>query len=56
MNISDLWNIINTFFDNNTFSGADEPYYDALVRIVANCANDNTNEVLLDNKLVIVTL
>lgn len=53
VNVSDLWSIINPFLDNATFSGTDEPYYDALVRIANSCVADTTNEVLLDNKLVI---
>lgn len=53
VNISDLWNIINPFLDNATFSGTDEPYYDALIRVANSCVADTTNEVLLDNKLVI---
>lgn len=53
VNISDLWNIINLFLDNATFAGTDETYYDALVRIANSCVADTTNEVLLDNKLVI---
>ena len=53
VNISELWNIINPFLDNATFTGTDEPYYDALIRIANSCVADTTNEVLLDNKLVI---
>lgn len=51
--ISDLWNIVNSFLDGVPFSGADEDYYSAIVRIANSCVADNTNEVLLDNKLVI---
>ena len=51
--ISDLWNLINPFLDNATFSGADEDYYSSVLRVADACVADNTNEVLLDNKLVI---
>ena len=51
--ISDLWDIIKPFVRNVTFSGTDESYYDALIRIANGCVADTTNEVLLDNKLVI---
>lgn len=50
---SDLWNIINPFLDGVAFSGTDEDYYSAIIRIANSCVADNTNEVLLDNKLVI---
>ena len=51
--ISDLWNLINPFLNNTVFSGADENYYSSVIRIASACATDTTNEVLLDNKLVI---
>lgn len=51
--ISELWNIINPFLDGVTFSGNDENYFSAIIRIATACVADNTNEVLLDNKLVI---
>ena len=51
--ISDLWNLINPFLNNTTFSGADEDYYPAETRVANTCVADNTNEVLLDNKLFI---
>lgn len=51
--ISDLWNLINPFLNNTFFSGADEDYYSSVIRIASACATDTTNEVLLDNKLVI---
>lgn len=51
--ISDLWNIVNHFLDGVAFSGTDEDYYSAIIRIANSCVADNTNEVLLDNKLVI---
>lgn len=51
--ISDLWNLINPFLNNTIFSGADEDYYSSVIRIASACATDTTNEVLLDNKLVI---
>lgn len=50
--ISDLWNIVNPFLDGVAFSGIDENYYSAIIRIANSCVADNTNEVLLDNKLV----
>lgn len=51
--ISDLWNIVNPFLGGVAFSGTDEDYYSAVIRIANSCVADNTNEVLLDNKLVI---
>lgn len=51
--ISDLWNLINPFLNNTVFSGTDEDYYSSVIRIANDCVADNTNEVLLDNKLVI---
>ncbi len=51
--ISDLWNLINPFLNNTTFSGAVEDYYTAVTRVANTCVADNTNEVLLDNKLFI---
>lgn len=51
--ISDLWDIINPFLDNVSFAGTDEDYYSAIIRIANKCSTDTTNEVLLDNKLVI---
>lgn len=51
--ISDLWNIVNPFLYGVAFSGVDENYYSAIIRIANSCVSDNTNEVLLDNKLVI---
>ncbi|AGN26516.1 hypothetical protein A3207_08270 [Candidatus Methanomassiliicoccus intestinalis] len=51
--ISELWNIIKPFLDGVSFSGNDENYFSAIIRIATACVADNTNEVLLDNKLVI---
>ena len=51
--ISDLWNLIKPFLNNTTFSGSDEDYYTSVIRVANACVSDNTNEVLLDNKLVI---
>lgn len=51
--LSDLWNIINPFLNNAPFAGTDEDYYFAVIRVANLCASDTTNEVLLDNKLVI---
>lgn len=51
--LSDLWNIINQFLDNIPFSGIDEDYYTTIMRVANTCVADNTNEVLLDNKLVV---
>lgn len=51
--LSDLWNIVSPFLDNAHFSGSDEKFNDALIRIANACVADNTDEVLLDNKLVI---
>ena len=53
INLSDLWNIIKPFLDNISWNGIDENYYDAVQRIAADCAQLTTEEVLLDNKLVI---
>lgn len=52
VSIEELWNIINPFLDGVSFSGVDENYYSAIIRIANSCVADNTNEVLLDNKLV----
>ena len=52
VSIEELWNIINPFLDGVAFSGVDENYYSAIIRIANSCVADNTNEVLLDNKLV----
>lgn len=52
VSINELWNIINPFLDGVSFSGVDENYYSAIIRIANSCVADNTNEVLLDNKLV----
>ncbi|MBQ9080802.1 MAG: AAA family ATPase [Clostridia bacterium] len=52
--LSDLWNIINKFIPTSpTFSGGDEKYIDALIRIADLCVADNNSEVILENKLVI---
>lgn len=51
--ITDLWNLVNPFLNNSIFTGVDEDYYSAVIRIASSCATGNTNEVLLDNKLVI---
>lgn len=53
LKISELWDVIKPFLDNQPFSGTDELYCDALYRIAGNCVGIQTNEVLLDNKLVI---
>ena len=45
--------LINPFLNNTIFSGTDEDYYSSVIRIATACVADNTNEVLLDNKLVI---
>lgn len=52
VSIEELWNIINPFLYGVAFSGVDENYYSAIIRIANSCVADNTNEVLLDNKLV----
>ena len=51
--VSELWNIVSPFLDNTAFAGIDEKFYDALIRIANSCVTNNTDEVLLDNKLVI---
>lgn len=51
--ISDLWNLVSPFLNGVSFSGVDENYYSAIIRIASLCVADNTNEVLLDNKLVV---
>lgn len=53
MKISDLWNLVSPFLNEVSFSGVDENYYSAIIRIANICVADNTNEVLLENKLVI---
>ena len=51
--LSDLWNTVNPFLNNVPFTGNDENYYAAVMRIASSCVADNTNEVLLDSKLVV---
>lgn len=51
--VSDLWNLVSHFLNGVPFSGVDENYYSAIIRIANLCVADNTNEVLLDHKLVI---
>lgn len=51
--LSDLWSVINQFLNRNTFLGTNEKYMDALLRIANTCIMNTTNEVLLENKLVI---
>ena len=53
MRVSDLWNLVSHFLNGVSFSGVDENYYSAIIRIATLCVADNTNEVLLDHKLVI---
>lgn len=53
VNLNELWDIINPFLDSVAFSGTDENYYSAIIRIANSCVADNSNDVLLDNKLVI---
>ena len=52
LKLSDLWDIIKPFLHNVPLRGTDEFYYDAITRIANQCAAVTTNEVLLDNKLV----
>ena len=51
--LADLWRIINPFLSGNTYNGANEKFIDALSRIAYSCVTNTTNEVLLENKLVI---
>ena len=51
--IAELWKIINPFLNEVPFSGMDGNYYSEIIRIANVCADDDTNEVLLDNKLVL---
>ncbi|MCD7754974.1 MAG: AAA family ATPase [Firmicutes bacterium] len=53
LKISDLWDVIKPFLNNQPFSGTDELYCDALYRIASDCVGIQTNEVLLDNKLAV---
>ena len=53
ISISELWNIINPFLDGVSFSGNNDNYYKTIIRIARDCVADNSNEVLLENKLVI---
>lgn len=53
LKISDLWNEVKPFLEDVPFSGTDENYYSALERIATQCTSDNSDEVFLDNKLVV---
>ena len=52
MKLSDLWSIISCYVGNTSFAGADENYCTALFRIADNIVGFTTDEVLLENKLI----
>ena len=53
LTLSDIWQIVSQYLDNVSWGGTDENFYSAIQRIASGCVTNTTNEVLLDNKLVI---
>ena len=51
--LSDLWSIISSYLDDNTFSGIDEGYYSSIQRIASDTIATDTDEVSLENKLLV---
>lgn len=51
--LSDLWSIISCYLDNAPFLGSDEDYFVAVQRISSNIIGITTDEVSLENKLVV---
>ena len=51
--LSDLWSIISGYLDNKAFAGTDERYYPAIQRIALDTVAVDTDEVSLENKLLI---
>ena len=52
MKLSDLWSIVSCYLDNRAFSGSDESYFSALQRIANSIVALTTDEVSLENKLI----
>lgn len=52
-NLSDIWNIISPYVDNTAMLGTDESFFSALQRISNDILRNATDEVSLENKLVI---
>lgn len=50
--LSDLWSIVSCYLDNQAFSGSDESYFSALQRIANSIVALSTDEVSLENKLI----
>ena len=53
LKLSDLWGIIKQFLNNVPWSGTDENYYEVVERLANECVTSDSNEVLLENKLVV---
>lgn len=53
LKLSDLWNIIKQFLNNASWSGTDEEYCEVVKRLANECVASDSNEVFLDNKLVV---
>jgi hypothetical protein len=51
--LSDLWVIVRSYLNNAAFCGSDEPYCLALQRIATSIVGNATDEVSLENKLLI---
>jgi hypothetical protein len=51
--LSDLWSIISCYLDNNFFAGTDDEYYSTIQRIASNTVAVDTDEVSLENKLLV---
>ena len=51
--LSDLWSIVRGYLNNAAFCGSDELYCSALQRIATSIIGDTTDEVCLENKLLI---
>ena len=51
--ISTLWGIVKPYLNDTEFGGADEGYYETLIRIAEQCVHNTSNEVILEDKLII---
>lgn len=51
--ISTLWGIVKPYLNDTEFGGADEGYYATLIRIAEQCVHNTSNEVILEDKLII---
>lgn len=51
--LSDLWSIISCYLDNNSFAGTDDGYYSTIQRIARDTVAVDTDEVSLENKLLV---